>query len=200
MPADEKAHLLRTLQTRLAELPSLWIFAYGSLIWRPCYPVAESRSAQLDGFARRLCVWTVEARGSTDEPGLGLGLEADTKASCEAVVQRVHKDAQSEALTALWDREMLTGIYRPCLFPVATPAGDVTALGFVTNPEHEQYAGQRTLQWQAERVSTAVGELGSCLEYVQQTVSALDKHGIHDEQLHSVLDRASRLAITSAGR
>ena len=113
-------------------------------------------------------------------------------------MQRVRNEDQSTALAALWDREMLTGIYQPCLLPVATPAGTVTALGFIADPNHAQYAGQRPLEWQAKRVSIAVGELGSCLEYVQQTVRALDERGIYDDQLHSVLDRATRLAMTNA--
>jgi len=198
LPVDEKMRLLDAIRTRLARLPALWIFAYGSLMWRPCYPVEESRAGHLDGFARRLCVWTLEARGTTNEPGLGLGLEADATTGCEAIVQRVRNEDQSTALAALWDREMLTGIYQPCLLPVATPAGTVTALGFIADPNHAQYAGQRPLEWQAKRVSIAVGELGSCLEYVQQTVRALDERGIYDDQLHSVLDRATRLAMTNA--
>lgn len=206
MGSDDKAHSLDAIRARLAQLPDLWIFSYGSLMWRPCYPIAESRRGQLKGFARRLCVWTIEARGTPNEPGLGLGLEADATAHCAAMVHRVHKDDQQDALAALWAREMLTGIYTPCWMPIvtttattgATTTSVVTALAFIVDPDHPQYAGQLSPESQAERVMSAVGVLGSCLEYVEQTVRALDELGIHDRQLHEVLDNATRLTRASA--
>ena len=167
-------------------------------MWRPCYRVAESRRGQLAGFARRLCVWTIEARGTLDVPGLGLGLEADINASCEGAVHRVDKADQEAALASLWEREMLTGVYRPEWVSVATQAGQVKALGFVADPKHPQYAGEQPIERQAERVALAVGALGSCLEYVERTVSALDTLGVHDQHLHSVLDQARRLASRQA--
>lgn len=190
----EKARSLQRVRAQLGAVRTLWVFAYGSLMWRPCYPAAESRPAQLHGFARRLCVWTIEARGTPDCPGLGVGLEADSRASCDGVVHRVVAAEQDTALAALWDREMLTGVYRPEWISVATAAGEVRALSFVADSKHPQYAAQQSIDWQAERVASAIGVLGSCLEYVERTVEALDSMGVHDQHLHRVVEQARRLA------
>jgi cation transport protein ChaC len=190
---DEITNSLNRIRAQLRPLGSLWIFAYGSLMWRPCFAPAQSRTAQLPGFARRLCIWTIEARGTPQCPGLGLGLDEKPGASCEGLVYRVAEAEREQALVALWEREMLTGIYQPEWVTVVTREGPVTALGFVADPKHPQYAARQTIAWQAERVATAVGVLGTCFEYLERTVDALDALAVHDQQLHLVLDEARRL-------
>src|ERR687898_152888 len=37
---------------------SLWLFAYGSLIWNPAFQFAERRIATIYGYHRRFCLWT----------------------------------------------------------------------------------------------------------------------------------------------
>jgi len=41
---------------RMADLPELWVFGYGSLIWNPVFDVAETRPARLDGYSRQFCI------------------------------------------------------------------------------------------------------------------------------------------------
>jgi cation transport regulator ChaC len=40
----------------------LWIFGYGSLVWRPAFPFAERRGAWI-GFARRFWQSSTDHRG-----------------------------------------------------------------------------------------------------------------------------------------
>ncbi|MYF08957.1 MAG: gamma-glutamylcyclotransferase, partial [Rhodospirillaceae bacterium] len=48
----------------------MWLFGYGSLMWRPGFDYAERRRATLHGRQRALCVRTVHHRGTAARPGL----------------------------------------------------------------------------------------------------------------------------------
>ena len=54
-------------------MTELWVFGYGSLIWRPGFPYLERRSARLSGLHRSLCVYSWVHRGSRDSPGFEPG-------------------------------------------------------------------------------------------------------------------------------
>ena len=53
----------------------LWVFAYGSLMWRPEFPVAERRLGTVRGFHRRFCLLQRRYRATPERPGLMLALD-----------------------------------------------------------------------------------------------------------------------------
>ena len=65
----------------------LWIFAYGSLMWRPNFHYEEAAHALLEGAHRALCLYSVVHRGVPSAPGLVLGLDKGTR--CEGMAFRV---------------------------------------------------------------------------------------------------------------
>lgn len=180
----------------LSDARPLWVFAYGSLLWRPCYRVAEQRTCSARGFARSLCVWTLEARGSPHKPGLGLGLDPDPAGKCTGLAHRIAFEDRASALDALWEREMLTGIYRPAWIPVETREETLTALGFVVDRAHPQYSGPLEPAQQARLIAQAHGTLGPCIEYLEHTVSALRSSGVEDPELAYVLELARSVRDT----
>jgi cation transport protein ChaC len=85
----------------------------------------------------------------------------------------------------------------PCWIVVQTDNGPLRALAFVSNRNGQSYAGKRTLEDTADILSEACGHLGSCAEYLHNTVSHLEARGIHDRNLwrlqHLVAERISAL-------
>jgi hypothetical protein len=65
----------------------LWVFAYGSLMWRPGFRYEEARRARLTGYSRRFCIYSVHHRGTPERLGLVLGL--DRGGVCEGVAYRI---------------------------------------------------------------------------------------------------------------
>ena len=68
--------LSESLTATLAAKPKgagWWVFAYGSLLWNPLFPVAEARPAMLRGLHRRFCLWSLASRGTRESPGPGAG-------------------------------------------------------------------------------------------------------------------------------
>ena len=97
---------------------------------------------------------------------------------------------RDEALEALWAREMLTGIYAARWLCGTEESGTrKTVLAFVADPRHPQYAGGLTDDERATCIVGARGVLGSCLEYLEQSVSALRAAGISDPGLDAMTDK-----------
>lgn len=186
---ERRQSLQRTIE--LAPDPeTISLFAYGSLIWRPCFEVQSRCKAILHGYRRDFCVFTVEARGAPDSPGLGLGLRVDS-ASCQGVLIPLPEDGRSEALTSIWEREMLTAVYQPKWVSVEVDSKITTALTFVVDELHPQCAGDLSEEAQAVMIGSAVGELGSCRDYLVNTIDALRNVGIHDLPLEGLLRRVN---------
>lgn len=172
---------------------ALAVFAYASLVWRPCFPSASTVSATLNGFKRCFCVWTVQARGTVAHPGLGLGLVASHDI-CQGHLLTVAPEHFTSALAAMWEREMLTGVYQPVWLPVHTPAGSERALTFCIDTTHPQFAGVLPTEEQARLIANAAGQLGTNRQYLDETVASLREYGLTDPDLETLARAVRALA------
>jgi cation transport protein ChaC len=185
--------LASSLAATIAQRPAhagWWVFAYGSLLWNPLFPFHEARPATLYGVHRRFCLWSKASRGTCDEPGLVLGLEPG--GSCRGVVYRLPEAEVRAELTLLWRREMVTGSYHPRWMRVRAGAKTLTALAFVVDRQHAQYAGHLSMREQARVLSCAAGAFGSSADYLEHTRVALITHGIVDPYLEALAASVAR--------
>lgn len=166
---------------------NIWVFAYGSLLWNPAFHFERSVEAKLYGYHRAFCLKTEIGRGSVEHPGLLLGL--DSGGSCRGLAYKVHKDQVREELDIIWSREMVTNTYTPRWVKLHTPDGIMPAIGFIMAKDNERYCCDLSVDDQARMISKAVGALGPCAEYLENTVKALDDMGIGDGPLHKLLGR-----------
>jgi len=155
-----------------------WVFAYGSLLWNPLFPFAESRRANVHGLHRRFCLLSLASRGKPHAPGLVLGL--DRGGSCRGVVYRLPAPLAMDELHLLWRREMVTGAYSPRWLHVDCEGRPLIALGFVVKRDHPQYTRKLTIDEQAEVIAHACGAFGSSADYLERTRVSLATHGIVD--------------------
>jgi cation transport protein ChaC len=166
----------------------LWIFAYGSLMWRPGFRYAEAAHALIEGGHRALCLYSVVYRGTPSAPGLVLGL--DRGGHCEGIAFRVPAPLAKDTRTYLQRRENVTHTYTALLRPVKLlddSHRSVTALCFLANRNHRQYAGDLPIETQAHLVRRSAGASGRNIDYVVSTVEHLRALGVHDYRLEPLM-------------
>ncbi len=178
-----------------------WVFGYGSLIWRPGFAHVETRRARLHGYRRSLCVYSFVHRGTRERPGLVLGL--DRGGSCIGLAFRVPGDLRNEVITYLRERELVTNVYRERMLSIRldndatngeTDGGEtVSAVAYVVDRAHEQYAGALHAADAAAVVRGAVGQSGKNEDYVLSTLEHLEALGIRDHWLEEVARRLAPL-------
>jgi len=168
----------------------LWVFAYGSLMWRPGFDFLERRTARLVGAHRSLCVYSFVHRGTPEKPGLVLGL--DRGGNCRGIAYRVAAAKRAATIEYLRGREQVTHVYREARRSVwldDDPQQAVRALCYVVDRGHEQYAGRLTLEQRMHLVRQGHGRSGNNRDYVLATVKEIEAQGYRDRELHLLAER-----------
>jgi glutathione-specific gamma-glutamylcyclotransferase len=163
--------------------PDLWLFAYGSLIWKPDFEHVESTAAVARGWHRSFCMRLTRWRGTREQPALMMAL--DRGGSCTGVAYRLRDDDPHGQVVRLLRRETdgnpATNV--PRWLTVTTERGPRQALSFVASPSGPNYAGRLPHADVARTLARAAGHWGSAAQYLYNTVTKLDEEGIHDRNL-----------------
>ena len=166
------------------EAGPVWIFAYGSLIWKPGFDYAERSRAELVGFRREFCMTSIHYRGTPEAPGLVLALDADPAGRCAGVAYRLTPAGAAEALAGVRARELVSSAYDERILPLRLEDGRrVAAHVYVVNRDHVQYRGGLTPEEQAEVIARAIGPMGSNADYLLSTVESLAALDLEDSEL-----------------
>jgi glutathione-specific gamma-glutamylcyclotransferase len=166
----------------------LWVFGYGSLMWRPGFAHVRRCKALLRGWRRSLCVYSHVYRGSPARPGLVLGL--DRGGACPGVAFEVDASLGEATVRYLREREQVTAVYVERIVPVRLEGGDrVLALTYVADRLHRQYAGRLDRQAMLEIVRAGQGQSGGNVDYVLETNDHLQAMGVRDRDLEWISAR-----------
>ena len=175
--------MLDVFEAQLPAAEPLWLFGYGSLIWKPEIEHTEERVALARGWHRSFCMKMTRWRGTKEQPGLMMAL--DRGGQCKGVAFRLVEDNRRQALDKLFRREMTLKptSYWPRLLQLSTDKGPLRALAFVINRQGITYAGPLSEEEVVERLATSCGHWGSGADYLYNTVKNLEQRGIHDAHL-----------------
>lgn len=181
--SDEDYQALALRLADEADAGPLWVFAYGSLIWKPAFESVEQQRVSAHGWHRSFCLDILRWRGSPAQPGLMMALERGGR--CDGVIYRLpdgEKPAQIERLLRreIDDHESISSVR---WVPVRTSQGRLRALGFWVGVTGQGTSLRQPLEKVAWVLARACGHVGSGAEYLYNTVSHLDAFGIHDRNL-----------------
>ena len=195
MPMTQGLRQSRT--DALLSLPpgDLWVFGYGSLMWRPGFEFLERQTARLYGYHRALCVWSWVHRGTPQQPGLVFGLDAG--GSCVGRAFRVAVAHKHDVAAYLYEREMVTAVYQPRLQRIYQSGGhQLTALTFIVDRQHKQYAGRLHAIRAARVIAQAHGQSGPNPEYLGSTLTHMEELGIREPELSKVWQHLLQIQST----
>jgi cation transport protein ChaC len=184
---DERVALTDRLLAAHAGGP-LWVFAYGSLIWKPSFMPAGVRRGAARGWHRSFCIELTRWRGSPDRPGLMMALAPGGR--CNGVLLQLPDENTREEVSKLVRREITVqedlGMAR--WIRVDTDEGSTSALVFWAGPKGRGIEHRLPLETVAHRIAHACGHAGSCAEYLHNTVAHLEERGIRDRNLWRLQD------------
>lgn len=177
---------MQTSPPPLAPCGHLWVFAYGSLIWRPGFAHAGMHRAVLHGWHRSFCLWSHRYRGTPERPGLVLGL--DRGGACQGVAFKVPGAAAAEVLRYLDERELPDGaevVYHRRVVKVRLldEGGAVPAVTYVVNRASRNYVPGLAAEQAAATIARGVGQMGANRDYLLNTLEHLAGIGLRDRRL-----------------
>lgn len=168
----------------------IWVFGYGSLIWRPSFPFVEKRRASIEGYARRLWQGSDDHRGVPGALGRVVTLVPIAGARCVGIAFRIAEDEAEQVLAHLDHREK--NGYRRNEVDLFDEQG-VFARGivFVADATNENFLGDAPLAEIVEQVRRSRGPSGENAEYVvelSRALRALDARDDHIDAIAAALD------------
>jgi cation transport protein ChaC len=178
----------------------LYVFGYGSLIWRTGFAHEQAHPALLRGFHRRFCLWSRLYRGTPEAPGLVLGL--DRGGACRGLAFRVAAGQAGEVLAYLDARENPNGeaVYHRRFLPVRLlDSGRVVqAVTYIANRAHQAYC-RPPAEEAARAIASGVGTTGPNRDYLLNTVAHLKALGVTDSGLNRIAALLPEAAASGAG-
>ncbi len=178
---------MTTAASLLAADGALYVFGYGSLLWRPGFAHEHAHPALLRGFHRRFCLWSRLYRGTPEAPGLVLGL--DRGGACRGLAFRVPGARAAAVLDYLEERENPKGetVYHRRLVPVRLLDSGrmVTAISYVANRGHQAYC-RPPAEEAVRAIAQGVGTTGANRDYLLNTVAQLRALGVRDSGLERI--------------
>ena len=163
----------------------LWVFGYGSLMWRPGFDHVERHRAHLHGYHRALCIFSHVHRGTPEAPGLVLGL--DRGGRCRGIAFRVPNAAREATIAYLREREQATAVYLERNVTIRLDdRREVRAVTYVADRTHAQYAGRLPVDRLLTLVRQGVGVSGANPDYIRSTHAQLIELGVSDPVLAGI--------------
>ena len=180
---------------------SLWIFGYGSLVWRPAFAHLCRRPASIEGYARRFWQGSTDHRGLPDRPGRVVTLIDDDHPSllreagysatqCWGTAYQVPSNDPDGVLAGLDYRER-GGYGRVELDLQLAATNDASAqhvagLVYIATPDNDNYLGAASLEAIALQIAGAKGPSGANPEYVFELARSLREMDATDEHVFAV--------------
>ena len=172
----------------------MWVFGYGSLLWNHGFEPAEQVRADLPGYLRSFCMLSIHHRGTPQDPGLVLALDAaESVEVCAGLALRVDETAAEHVLQELRARELISSAYVEKWVDLPLADGRIVrAVTYVVDRDHAQYC-RYGLDQQAQIIAGAVGGRGPNSEYLFKTAEMLYDLGIPDPQLDYLAEKVANL-------
>ncbi len=160
-------------------MSALWVFGYGSLVWRPAFAHRRREPARIRHWTRRFWQGSTDHRGVPGAPGRVVTLLPEADAETWGMAYEVAPAERERVLANLDHREK--GGYARHQVPTELRSGEtVEALVYVATPDNDEFLGDAPLEAMARQIASSVGPSGANVEYVLELDRALRDLGVDD--------------------
>lgn len=176
----------------LDHLADVWLFGYGSLIYKVDFPYLERRRASISGWVRRFWQGSHDHRGTPAAPGRVVTLIEQPGAVCHGMAYRV-----SPATFEHLDHREKNGYLRfftGLTFsedPAPDGEGSVQGLVYVATPDNAAFLGPAPLAEMADQIARSHGPSGANADYLLQLSAALQALGVTDDHVRELADQVA---------
>jgi len=179
----------------------VWVFGYGSLVWRAEFPFEETRPATVDGFARRFWQGSTDHRGVPGAPGRVVTLVREAGARCFGLAYALAPEHAPAVLDQLDHRER-GGYERLDVELELLELDDARQRGlvYIATPENSNWLGPAAPAAIARQVRSAAGPSGANLDYVRRLAAFLRAHGADDPHVFEIEALAAALVDSDPPR
>ncbi|CAL8313822.1 unnamed protein product [Lota lota] len=178
---------------------SLWIFGYGSLVWKPDFKYKRSMVGHIQGYKRRFWHGDNFHRGNDELPGRVVTLMEDDDASTWGMAFEVTGAQVEESLKYLNLREAVRGGYATRSVDFY-PEGEVdqapvTALVYIATEDNPLYLGPASPEEIGAQIAMSCGKTGHNLEYLLRLAEFMRQSCPHVDDPHLFAIEAAALAF-----
>ena len=157
----------------------VWVFGYGSLIWRPDIAFRDRRATRVRGWKRRFWQGSHDHRGLPHAPGRVVTLVPDANASCEGVGYLIDDSVAESTFVGLDHREK-NGYERHEVRLELRGGGACSGLVYIAPAGNHAYLGPAPDAEMVEQIRRSAGPSGTNLEYLRELATALRELEIDD--------------------
>lgn len=177
---------------------SLWIFGYGSLVWKPDFKYKRSKVGHIQGYKRRFWHGDNFHRGNDELPGRVVTLIEDDDECTWGVAFEVTGPQVEESLKYLNVREAVCGGYITKaveFFPEGENHAPVLALVYIATPDNALYLGPASPELIGAQIAVCQGKAGHNLEYLLRLAEFMRRSCPHVNDPHLFSVEAAALAL-----
>ncbi|MBT5049916.1 MAG: gamma-glutamylcyclotransferase [Rhodospirillaceae bacterium] len=164
----------------------LWIFGYGSLVWRPDFPFRERRPAFIEGWVRRFWQGSTDHRGVPGAPGRVVTLLPQADSVCWGMAYNIGGETVDATLAHLDYREKGGYQVERTVLNFNADKAVPDGLVYVATPENPNYLGPADPGDIARQVCGSHGPSGPNDEYVLKLADALRAMGVDDPHIFEI--------------
>ena len=165
----------------MANADTVWIFGYGSLIWKADFAFLERRPARVRGWSRRFWQGSHDHRGTPEAPGRVVTLIAEPGAVCDGMAYRI----APEVFLHLDHREK-NGYERVPITLEFRDGSRTEGIVYIADPENHAYLGPAHESEIAAHILRSVGPSGPNCEYLLHLAEALRALGADDPHVFEI--------------
>ncbi len=163
-------------------MSDLWLFGYGSLIWRPSFPYLARRAARVHGWVRRFWQGSHDHRGVPHAPGRVVTLVREPAGFCDGVAYHLDRDLAVETFDGLDHREK-NGYQRYDVTIEFRDDAEVPGIVYIAPHDNHAFLGPASIEDMVSQVRASSGPSGTNLDYVLSLGNALRELDAEDDHV-----------------